>query len=86
MANSSIWPRDEILSGAVTLGQSGPGSNGNEGVSHIPQIDKAGALLSDDLIYPGHFLGGSYLCAKMQLVYSTAPADLRMRMCVYIYI
>ena len=28
MSNSSIWPIDRTLSGATTLGQSGPGSNG----------------------------------------------------------
>ena len=33
---------DRALSGATTLGQSGPGSDGNEGVLHIP---KAPALL-----------------------------------------
>ena len=26
----SVWPIDRALSGATTLGQSGPGSNGNE--------------------------------------------------------
>ena len=30
--HSSIWPIDRILSSATTLGQSGPGSDGNEGV------------------------------------------------------
>ena len=34
---SSIWPIDRTLSVATTLGQSGPGSNGSEGVLHIPQ-------------------------------------------------
>ena len=34
---SSIWPIDRTLSGATTPGQSGPGSDGNEGVHHIPQ-------------------------------------------------
>ena len=34
---SSIWPIEKILSGATTLGQRRPGSNGNEGVLHIPQ-------------------------------------------------
>ena len=34
----SIWPIDRNLSGATTLGQSEPGSNGNEGELHIPQI------------------------------------------------
>ena len=30
-------PMDRTLSGATTLGQSRPGSNGNKGVLHIPQ-------------------------------------------------
>ena len=30
MQNSSIWPKDRTLSGATTLGHSGPGSDGNE--------------------------------------------------------
>ena len=51
MSNSSIWLIDWTLSGATTPGQSGPGSNGNEGVLHIPQS----ALLPDGLMsYPGH--------------------------------
>ena len=33
---SSNWPIDRIPSGATTPGQSEPGSNGNEGVLHIP--------------------------------------------------
>ena len=57
-------------------GQSEPWSNGNEGVFHIPQISKAGALPSEDLIsYPGHSLRGVLLFAEMQLVFSTASAD-----------
>ena len=45
------------LSGATTPGQSGPGSNGNEGVLRIPQITPAllGTSPSDSLVsYPGH--------------------------------
>ena len=38
----SIWHVDRTLSSATTLGQCGPGSNGYEGVIHIPQISKAG--------------------------------------------
>ena len=34
---SSIWPIGKTLSGATTPGQSGPGSDGNEGVVRIPQ-------------------------------------------------
>ena len=37
MSNSSIWPIDRTLSGATTLGPSGPGRDGNEGVLHILQ-------------------------------------------------
>ena len=33
---SSIWAIARILSGATSLGQSGPGSDGIEGVLHIP--------------------------------------------------
>ena len=74
---SSIQPIDRALSGATTPGQSGPGSNGNEGVLHIPQSSStAGTSPSDCLVsYPGHSLGGSYPSAEMQSVYSTAPAD-----------
>ena len=46
---------DRILSGATTLSQSIPGSNGNEGVIHIPQMSQAGASLADCLMsYPGY--------------------------------
>ena len=34
---SSIWPIDRTLSGATTVGQSEPGSDGNEGVLCILQ-------------------------------------------------
>ena len=45
MSNSSIWPIYRILSGAITLVQNGPGSNGNEGILHIPQSSSiTGAL------------------------------------------
>ena len=33
--NISIWLIDKILTGTTTPGQSGLGSNGNEGVLHI---------------------------------------------------
>ena len=48
MLNSSNWPIDRILSGATTLGQSGPGSDGNKEILQIPQSSSiTGALLSD---------------------------------------
>ena len=77
----SIWPIDRALSGATALGQSGPGSDGNKGVLHIPQSSTiTGALLSDCLVsYPGQSLGGGggrpYPYTEVQSVYSTAPAD-----------
>ena len=45
-----IWPIDRSLSAAANLGYSGPGSDGNEGVPHIPQIFKSGALRSFSLM------------------------------------
>ena len=77
MLNSSIWPIDRTLSGAITVGLSKPGIDGNEGVLCIPQsLDITGASPSDCLVYyQGHFLVGSYPSAEMHLVYLTAPAD-----------
>ena len=37
MSDISIWPIESTLSGAATLGQNGPGSNGKEKLVHIPQ-------------------------------------------------
>ena len=50
----------KALSGATTPGQSGPGSDVNEEVLHIPQSSStAGTSPSDCLVsYPGHSLGG----------------------------
>ena len=75
---SSIWPIDRTLSSATTLDQSGPVSDGNEGILHIPQSSSiTGALAWDGLMsYSGEWLGKSYPSAEMQSVYSTAPADL----------
>ena len=56
---SSIQPIDRALSGATTPGQSGPGSNGNEGVLCFPQNPSiTGTSPSDCLVsYPGYSLG-----------------------------
>ena len=53
-----MWPIDRTLLGATTLGQSGPGSDGHEGVLRIPQSSSiTGASPSDCLVsYPGHLL------------------------------
>ena len=62
-------------SGATALSQSGPGSDGNEGVLHIPQSSSIiGA--SDCLVsYPGQSLVGSYHSAEKESAYSTSPGD-----------
>ena len=39
------------LTVTTTLGQSGPGSNGNEEVLHIPQSSRTGASPSDTVKY-----------------------------------
>ena len=76
MSNSCIWPIDRTLSNVTTPDQSGPESDGNEEVLHIPQTSSTVASSSDDLMsYSGHSLGKSYPSAVMQLAYSTAPAD-----------
>ena len=74
MPNSSIWPIDRTLSGATTLGQDGPGSDGNEEILCIIQRSSiTGASRFDGLVsYPGH---SSYTSAEMHLVYFTTPAN-----------
>ena len=65
-----------ILLGVTTPGQSGPGSNGNDGVLYIPPTSSiTGGLPSDCLmLYPGYSWEESYPYAEMQSVYSTAQA------------
>ena len=49
---------DGTLTGTITLGEDGPGSDGNEGVLHILQNSRTEASPSDGLVpYPGHLLG-----------------------------
>ena len=64
------------LSGATIWGPSEPGSNGNGSAfpKALPSLELHHQIL---VSYPGHLLGGggSYPTAKVQLVYSTAPAD-----------
>ena len=75
--SNSIRAMDRTLSGTTTLGQSGPGSNGNKDVLHIPQSSSIyGDSSSDCLVsYPGHSFGESYSSTEMPSVYSTARAD-----------
>ena len=75
---SFIWPIDRTLSGATIPGQSGPGSDDNEGVLHIsPKLHyyrnltiRLLSVISRTLV-----VRGSYLSAEKQSVYSTASAD-----------
>ncbi len=63
---------------AVTLGQSGPGSDGDEGLLRILQSFSISGTSQSDWIVPylGHTLsGGSYPFVGVQSVYSTAPTD-----------
>ena len=77
MQFSAIQPIDRTLSGATTLGQSGPGSNGSEEMLRIPQSPSITRTSPSDCLvsYLGHSLGRSYSSAEVQSVYSTAPAD-----------
>ena len=74
---SSIWTIDRTLSGATTLGQNGPGSNGNKWALCIPQSSNIiGASSSDcSVSYTGHSLGENYPSAEMHSVYSLVPAN-----------
>ena len=73
MQFSSIQPKDRAVSGATILGQSGPGSNGNERMLRIPQNSNiTGTSPSDCLV---SYLFGWGGLTPLQSVYSTAPAD-----------
>ena len=74
----SIWSIYRTLSSATTPGQSGPGRNGNEGgTPHSPKLkDYWNLTIRLFSVIIRTLVGGSYLSAEVQLVYSTAPADL----------
>ena len=61
---------DWTLSGPTTPDQSGPGSNSNEEVLHIPQSSIITVASPSDCLasYPEYSLGESYSSAKIQLV------------------
>ena len=72
----SIWLIDRTLSGATNMGQSGPGSNGKEGVFYIPQTSKTGASPSDGLMsYLGHSQRYSRCVLQPQLTGLIWPID-----------
>ena len=61
-----IWQINRNLSGATTLGQSGPGSDSIKGVLHIPQCSNITIVLFNVI--------SKTLIAEMQSVYFTASA------------
>ena len=75
----SIWHIDRTLSGAITPGQSGPGSNVIERVLHIPRSSRHCYNLTIRLFsFISRTLvegGGSYLSAEVRSVYFTTPAN-----------
>ena len=81
MLNYSISLIDKTLSGATIPGQSGPESDGNEGVLGISQISSiTEALPSDCLVsYQGYLLKESYSSVETESVYSEAPTDLAIK-------
>ena len=74
---SSIWSIDRTLSGATTLGQIGPGSNGNDGALRIPQSSSITETSPSYCLvsYLGYLLEESYSSAEKQLVYSKVQVD-----------
>ena len=70
---SYIWSIDRILSGAPTPGQSGPWSDGNEGVLRVPQSSRITVASPSELVsYPGHPLVGALsLCRKAVGVFNS---------------
>ena len=73
---NSILSIDVNLTITTSLGQSGPGSNGYEGVLQIPQSLRTGISPSDAVLsYPRLSLWVFYPSAEVQSIYSTAPAD-----------
>ena len=59
------------LTGTTAPDQSGSGSNGNEGILHIPQSSRIETSKSDIRLC----VGGFYPSAEMELAYFTASAN-----------
>ena len=79
---TTVRPIDRTLSGATTTSQSGPKSDGSEGVLRIPQSSSnTGTWPSDYLVsYQDTRCGilsavSRIFSAEKQSVYSTAPTD-----------
>ena len=72
MLNSSIGPIDKTLSGTTTPSQRGPGSDGNEGVFHIPQSSSITGTSPSDCLesYPGLIGEVLPLCRDAAVVFN----------------
>ena len=83
MLFSSIWPIDKTLSDVTTQGQSGCGSDGNEGVPRIPQSSSiTGTSPSDFLVsYLGHSLRGVLSLCKQAVGVFYSPSQLGNHQC-----
>ena len=75
MSNSSIWPIDRNLSGAITPGQSGSGSVGNEEILHIPQHYRSLTIRLFTVISRTFIGWGSLTPLQRCSLYSTAPTN-----------
>ena len=88
MQFSSIWPIDRAvcenwthwsgstLSGATSLAQSGPGSDDNEGVPHIPQSSSITGTSPSDCLVSWTLVGGWVLpLCRGEVSCNIAPAD-----------
>ena len=86
MSNISIWLIDRTLLDATIWGQSGLGSNGNEGVLHIPQSSKARASSSDCLnVIFRTLVGGIFSRDAVSVFYSSIQLGC-LYVCVYLYV
>ena len=90
MSNSSIWSTDRTLADTTALGQNGPRSDDNKGVTpHSPKLRhywsftiRLFSVTTQTLVWGG----GSYLSVEMQSVYFTTPADwTRLSWCTILY-
>ena len=72
---SSIWRIDRTLSGATTLGQSGPGRDGNDNL-HSPKLQHNWNLnIRLICVISRTLVEVSLTPLQRRMVYSTAPAD-----------
>ena len=64
-----MWPIDRTLSGVTLPSQSGPGSNGIEGVIHIPQNLSITGVSPSDCLVSSRWGGILPLCKDLVSVF-----------------